>query len=116
MTDRSTENGYNNIRHIPALPTPDAPIPTAPPVAPTNPAAVFTSQISPVPGTNQVTLVYSPAVSGRAYNYQSSTNLVPGAYTSLSTPTVQTNGNQITVTDRNANGPRLFYRVGVSIP
>jgi hypothetical protein len=83
---------------------------------PTNPAAVFTTQIATVPGTNQTTLVYTPAVSGRAYNYQSSTNLVPGAYAPLTAPTVQTNGNQITVIDQNANGPQLFYRVGVSVP
>lgn len=83
---------------------------------PTNSAVVFTSDIDRVPGSNQVTLIYGPAVSGRSYSYLSTTNLGTGSYAPLSAPTIQTNGNEITVMDSSATGSQRFYRVGISVP
>ena len=85
---------------------------------PTNPSSIFTWLIAPVPGQfNRQNLIYNPAVSGRLYAVQSSTNLVSKAFANLTTLTApQTNATQITLTDTNAVAPAQFYRLRISLP
>jgi uncharacterized repeat protein (TIGR01451 family) len=85
---------------------------------PTNPASVFTLNISSV--TNQPTwqsLLLNPLANGRTYTPQFSTDLVNGIWLPLSGfAGPVSNGNQITITDTNAVLPYEFYRIDISLP
>ena len=85
---------------------------------PTNPASMFLLQIQCVPGQpNQKMLIFSPLANSRTYIVESNTNAVSGSYSALgifSGP--QTNGQQVIVTDLNAIGTQMFYRVHITYP
>jgi len=85
---------------------------------PTNPASVFMLQIQNVPGQpNQKTLIFGPRANGRTYIVESNTDAAKGSYLALgSFGGPQTNGNQVTVTDLNAVGTQIFYRVHITYP
>jgi hypothetical protein len=85
---------------------------------PTNPASVFSFQIATI--TNQPSqdnLLFHPLAGGRTYTPQFNTDLVNGAWLTLTGylgPV--TNGNQVTITDTNATEPNKFYRLDISLP
>ena len=85
---------------------------------PTNPASVFVLQIAGQFGQpTWQNLLFNPEVAGRTYMPQFSTDLVSGIWSllpSYSGPV--TNGNQVAITDTNANPPREFYRIDISLP
>jgi PKD repeat protein len=84
---------------------------------PTNAASVFvfSAASSNQPGTQS--LIFSPAVSGRVYTPQYSTNLVSGTWQNLTTTSGPvTNGSQVTITDTNATQAAEFYRINISDP
>jgi subtilase family serine protease len=85
---------------------------------PTNPASVFVLQIASITGQpNQKNLIFNPEVSGRTYTPQFRTDLVSGAWATLtgfSGPV--TNVNQVTVTDLSATNQSKFYRIDISLP
>jgi hypothetical protein len=85
---------------------------------PTNPASVFVLEIAGVTGQpNQKNLTFNPEVSGRTYTPQFRTNLVSGAWatlTGISGPV--TNVNQVTLTDLSATTTSKFYRIDISLP
>jgi hypothetical protein len=85
---------------------------------PTNPASVFSLLIADVPDQpGQQDLAYSPVVTGRVYTVQFSTDLVNGTYSNLTTvSSLQTNGNQVILTDMNAVQSQKFYRVQITLP
>jgi len=81
---------------------------------PTDPASRFVVAIGPVanqPG--QVTITFSPVVTGRSYVVQYCADLVPANWQTLTGATQTINGKSIIVVDPNAGGPRKFYRVQV---
>ncbi|HEX3800614.1 MAG TPA: hypothetical protein VH413_18115 [Verrucomicrobiae bacterium] len=85
---------------------------------PTNPASVFTFQITP--GTNLsagTTLAFGPAMIGRTYTPQVTTDLESGVWQSLTNLAVTpvTNSSQVSFTDTNTAAPQQFYRIGISL-
>ena len=84
---------------------------------PTNAASVFvfTAATSNQPGTQS--LIFSPAVSGRIYTPQFTTNIISGTWQNLTTTSGPvTNGSQVTITDTNATQSAEFYRINISYP
>jgi hypothetical protein len=65
----------------------------------------------------QPSVQFSPALAGRTYTPQFSTDLVSGVWLPLATYTGPlTNGNQVTITDTNPIPPQEFYRIHISKP
>jgi len=85
---------------------------------PTNPASIFVLKVTPVTGQpGQKNVSFSPLTTGRVYTVQSSSNLVSGVFSNLTTATPPTTNNlQVTVTDTNASARTRFYRVQVTGP
>ena len=84
---------------------------------PTNTGSVFRTTTKPVPGqANQMTIVFSPIVSGRTYAVKSSGSLEPATWIPLSGATSSDDGNERTVIDTAATEERKFYVVEISIP
>jgi hypothetical protein len=85
---------------------------------PTNPASVFVLLIQNVTGQpTQKSLLFNPVAGGRTYTPQFRTNMVTGAWATLtgfSGPA--TNINQVTVTDLSATQTQKFYRIDISLP
>lgn len=78
---------------------------------PTNPASVFTFNISGVSN-----LVFNPAVAGRTYTALYSANL-NGPWNPLTTALAPvTNGAQVTVTDTNTTLPQKYYLIEITGP
>lgn len=73
--------------------------------------------IAPVPGQpTQMSLIFSPIVSGRTYTLTSKTNLSSGTWTTVPGVTFSDTGAQRTLTDPSVVGPRKFYRMEISRP
>jgi hypothetical protein len=85
---------------------------------PTNPASIFILKIASVPGQpSRKNLIYNPIADGRTYTPQFRTNLVTGAWTTLSGISGPvTNITQATVTDLGATNQTKFYRIDISLP
>jgi hypothetical protein len=85
---------------------------------PTNPASVFALKIASVPGQpSQKNLIYNPLATGRTYTPQFRTNLVSGAWATLTGVNGPvTNITQATVTDLGATNQTRFYRIDISLP
>jgi len=85
---------------------------------PTNPASVFVLNIANVTGQpTQKNLLFNPVATGRTYTPQFRTNMVTGAWatlTGIGGPT--TNINQVTLTDLSATQTQKFYRIDISMP
>jgi hypothetical protein len=64
----------------------------------------------------QPRLQYSPALTGRTYTPQFSTDLVSGVWLPLAFTGLVTNGSQATITDTNVPLPAKFYRIDISQP
>lgn len=85
-------------------------------LVPNDPNSRFVLKIQPVSGQpTQKNIIFSPIVSGRTYSVQFRTNLATGTWNPLTGTTQSDNGNQRTVTDISATGPK-FYRVQISKP
>lgn len=66
---------------------------------------------------NVLQLTYSPVVGGNSYSLLSNTNLAGGVWAPpVTLAGWQTNGNQVSVTDNDANRPQKFYRLQISSP
>jgi len=85
---------------------------------PTNPASIFVLKIAVVAGLpSQKKLIYNPIATGRTYTLQFRTNLVTGAWATLTGITGPvTNITQATVTDTGATTASKFYRMDISLP
>ena len=85
---------------------------------PTNPASVFVFGISSPKGLPAApSLTFGPAVAGRSYFLQSSSNLLTGTWSPLAaTISSQTNSSQIVVPDPTPSPPQKFYRVRIALP
>jgi hypothetical protein len=86
-------------------------------IVPTDFRSVFNFRTEPVPGQpNQRRIIFSPRLPGHTYTVSSSLTMAPGTWTPVAGPTVSDNGDERTVTDPNASGPRKYYRVDVQVP
>jgi hypothetical protein len=86
-------------------------------LVPSDPFSVFSLRMEPVPGqAAQRRIIFSPRLPGRTYTVMSSLTLQPGSWAPLAGATVSDNGDERTVTDPNAGGPRKLYRVDVTRP
>lgn len=85
---------------------------------PNNSNSRFIFNPQPVPASpGQMSLTINPRFSDRTYTVVTSTTLGPSAiWTPLTTFTISDNGNNRTITDTSAAGPRKFYRVEISKP
>jgi hypothetical protein len=85
---------------------------------PTNLASLFVLQIQNVPGQpNQKQLIFGPLADGRTYIVESTAYHGKDSYAALgSFCGPQTNGQQMIVTDLNATGTQMFYRVHITYP
>ncbi len=82
-----------------------------------NPAASAPVTLAAVATNNAIRLTYGPVAGGNNYTVLTNTNLTGGGWR----PPVtfagwQTNGNQISVTDNDANRAQKFYRLQISPP
>ncbi len=86
-------------------------------LVPTDGLSRFSLGIEEVPGqAGQRKLIFEPLVSGRIYTVTTSTDLGPGPWAPLIWGSFVDSGNQRTVTDPDASGPRKFYRVEIENP
>jgi len=85
---------------------------------PTNPASIFILRIADVIAqSNQECLIFNPIATGRTYTPQSCTDLMSGAWTTLTgCGGPATNIDQVSITDTNAIEPNKFYRIDISLP
>jgi hypothetical protein len=87
---------------------------------PTNPASVFVLLVQNVTGQpNQKNLLFNPVAGGRTYTPQFRTDMVSGAWatlTGIGGPTTNVPQAQVTVTDMSATQTQKFYRVNISLP
>ncbi len=86
-------------------------------VTPTDAASRFLIDIAPVPGQPaHQAISFSPRFATRTYTVQSSTTLLGGSWSPLSSFTSSDNALMRTVTDLSAAGPWKFYRVHITKP
>lgn len=86
-------------------------------LVPTNPASVFVLGISNATLPYGPVLNFGPAVAGRSYVVQSSSNLLTGGWAPFSAViSLQTSSNSITIPDNTAAQAQKFYRVQISLP
>jgi hypothetical protein len=86
-------------------------------LVPTDFHSVFNFRTEPVPGQpGQRRIIFSPRFPGHTYTVSSSLTMAPGSWTPLTGATVSDNGDERTVVDPNASGPRKYYRVDVQVP
>lgn len=91
-------------------------------LVPTNPASVFVLGMlgfSNAPSPYNAVLNFSPAVAGRSYVVQSSSNLLTSDWVPLAgavAVTAPTPSNSITILDTTAAQALKFYRVQISLP
>ena len=86
-------------------------------LVPTDPSSVFYFREETVAGQpGQRRIIFSPRLPGSTYTVQESTTIQPGSWQPLTSATVSDNGDERTVTDLNASGPRKFYRIEVQRP
>ena len=84
---------------------------------PNNSASVFKTTAAPVSGqVNQMTIVFSPIISGRTYKIKSSDSLAPGTWTELVNPIVSDASDVRTAIDSSATGDRRFYVIEITAP
>jgi hypothetical protein len=84
---------------------------------PTNPADVFTLNLSPVPAHSQWrNVTFSPRYTDRTYTVQYSDSLNNGSFTALTNAVISDASTTRTVVDTNAVSSSRFYRVGISYP
>jgi hypothetical protein len=84
---------------------------------PTDPQSRFTLTIAPVPGQpGQKKVIFAPIVAGRSYTVMTSPDLTSGSWDPLSGGSIVNDGDQRTVTDPAASGPRKFYTVEIEKP
>jgi hypothetical protein len=87
---------------------------------PTNPASVFVLLVQNVTGQpSQKNLLFNPVAGGRTYTPQFRTDMVSGAWatlTGIGGPTTNVPQAQVTVTDMSATQTQKFYRVNISLP
>jgi hypothetical protein len=80
---------------------------------PTNAASVFTLGIS-LP--SQPSLTFGPALPGRIYTVQYSSNLTSKLWDPLTAASTSNTTNQLTLTDTNAMSSQCYYRIQISLP
>lgn len=86
-------------------------------VTPTDAASRFLIDIAPVPGQPAHQAInFSPRFATRTYTVQSSTTLLGGSWSPLSSFTSSDNALMRTVTDLSAAGPWKLYRVHITKP
>ncbi len=86
-------------------------------LVPTDSSSHFRLTLAPVAGQpTHKRAIFSPLVAGRTYTVEFRTSLSTGAWQTLTGTTQNDNGNERTVTDPNATGPRKFYRVQITKP
>lgn len=77
----------------------------------------FLLRDEPVPGQpTQKRIVFSPRLTDRTYVVQFTTSLAAGGWATLPNISTTDNGQERTVTDLAATGPKKFYRVQVTKP
>jgi hypothetical protein len=86
-------------------------------LVPTNAASVFKTTAAPSSGqARQLTIVFSPIISGRTYKVKCSDSLAPGTWTELVNPIVSDAADVRTVIDSSAPGDRRFYVIEITTP
>jgi len=84
---------------------------------PTNAASVFRLRIEPVAGEpNRKNLIFHPRWNDRTYTPLFRTNLVSGAWMTLTNTNVADNSTQRTITDLDATDSSKFYRIQITLP
>jgi len=84
---------------------------------PTNPADVFTLNLSPVPDQSDwQAVIFSPRYTNRTYVVEYSDSLNNGSFTALTNALVSDASTTRTVVDTNAYSNSRFYRVRISYP
>ena len=82
-----------------------------------DPMAGFSLSIAAVPGQPaQMKLLFGPILANTTYVPEWSADLGAGSWAPLTTSTQSDIGNQRTVTDTAAAGPRKFYRIRITQP
>ena len=86
-------------------------------VVPTDSSSQFKIQARAVPGQpTKKDIVFSPRLVNRSYQLQTSTTLLGGSWMPLIGGTLSDDGEERTIRDPNATGPRKFYRVEITLP
>ena len=87
-------------------------------IVPTDPNSRFLLRSTTTPGQpGQMNLIISPRLPDRIYTVKTSPTLGSLAtWTDLTTFTFSDNGNERTITDTAATGPRKFYQVQIGMP
>lgn len=84
---------------------------------PTDPFSRFSLSTGPVPGQpDQAQVVFDPIVADRTYTVVTSSDLVSGSWVPLIGGSASDNGDQRTVIDPSASGPRKFYSIKIEKP
>ena len=82
-----------------------------------DPMAGFALRIEPRLGQpGQMNLVFGPILANTTYIPEWTADLATGSWATLTTSTQSDTGNQRTVTDAAATGPRKFYRIRITQP
>ncbi len=84
---------------------------------PTNAASVFRLHIVPVAGqANRKNLIFKPRWNDRVYTPMFRTNLLTGAWQTLTNTNIADDGTERTITDLAATESNKFYRIQIHYP
>lgn len=86
-------------------------------LTPNDPASTFHMTIAPVPGQPaRKRIIFSPRLDGRTYVVKFKSDLPGATWVPLTSSSFTDNGEERTVTDLSAIGPRRFYQLEITKP